>query len=246
MVEPISIFTISTIAFLITTFHRNFFTGTSAAYLLHVVWTMFFAGGFTIPIYQVMVNWFLASLLWAVVGWTFATLWRVPPLLNGQYLYNRYKSKGGANNDMLGNIPRGVSTTAAYIIGILAALALSHIPFELDVPNFPPPAGGVVTLALISIFYVVFYFLFRDRTEIFRSGSPRNEVCTMVFFTWAIHAFYTIVYMLFDAFLTNFIAGQWYFYISLITGAVVFAFLWIIKYTWLQETTEERERLTDA
>jgi len=240
MPEPISIYTISTIAFLITLFHRNFFTGTTAAYLVHVIWVAFTYTFYTIPLFEVMVYWFFASFVGAFVAWVFATLWKAPLLLNGQYLWRIYKET--ARGDGIGNVPSGLAITVAKIVFVLAWLALSHIWFELDVSWLPGVLGGVITLIFITVGYIVFYFLFRDSTEIFKSSNPHGEVWTLAFYTWLFHAVYTVTYFLCDYFVANFITDGWYFYVPLIVFGVFLVLMVIFNYTVLKDDTSGYKR----
>jgi hypothetical protein len=244
MALAISILTISTIAFLISAFTHNFAYGTFFATLLHVVHYMIFGAGYILPTSQIIVNYFWATAVAAIAGWILAMMLKLPALLNGAYymqVFNeQFAEKKGASRE---SAMERFQTFGKFLL-VVVIIAGGHVIYELNVAGFPKWAGGLILLALDIIAWVVFYFLFRpqedERTVMFNTSEPRQEVSTITFnmiITTAVLMF--VPYWIFqwvdcpswsdnspNVYLGGecgtFYGDQWYYYVNLISsGAVI-------------------------
>lgn len=225
MVEAISYLTIGVVAYLFAALLKNWEAGVVSALLVHVTWIGFFDFGTLVTPYATFVWYTTIALLWALNGFTFATLWQAPPLLHAGFLQRAFKGLTGQGKDV--KDAGGVARVSAITLIFVVFVGLAHLVYELDVSGFSKPWGGIIMLIALAILYLVFYVAIRGEKLIFKSGD-NGEALTYVFWLAIPHIVFALVYVILDAVLSDavFFGDEWNFYISLI----VFGFFLILLF----------------
>lgn len=188
MTVNISLFTITTVAFLITIFTKNIYAGIVIAWLIHTIWFEFFGINAPVTSNFFISEYFWATLIWSFVGLLFTLFWANPPFLLGSWL------KKEKRNNL--SIPKIVFTSFIYFVFVAGAHWLAELEYG---GNF-----GWRFLSLIPLFiiYPLFFWLLRNWVKI--EGEAEEKIlarktakeATFTFVLWLgiLHILYTIAY----------------------------------------------------
>lgn len=238
---PISLGTVPVIAFLGGLYSGQGARGTVLAMVPFAAWVWFYHRGDDFPAdydFDLLINWFFASLLAGLVGAMMTLVYKWHPLMDGAHLSRYYEKDGKVNFS-------GIGKLLGKLLVVLAIFAGSHIIYELRVTGFPKPWGGVVASVGIILGWIIFGVWFRSDIELFESPPPgstgyhrftRSEVAVYALFASLTHVLYFTAYWLTEYFWNpaTWIVDQWYFYFSLIyfggIGIIMLAIgLWLIR-----------------
>jgi hypothetical protein len=220
MVELISNYTIAILALLLTVGFKDLGWGAILAFSVIVIWVAVF-DLVAVPAVNFLIIWFGSTLAYALVGWILSERLDSVPFLDPRH----------------GKLVVGSKSNSPWMIFImymffLLLVGIAHIIFELNVDNFPKPAGGFVSLVLVALIYVAFYFLFKGQKTYFGSfegykslsdeqkeTSVKHYIRTLTFWLAIIHLVSALTYTLID-WLIDDPASYWNLYALLIIAGL--------------------------
>lgn len=246
MPEPISLATIPVIAFIGGLYSGQASRGVTLALIVHTIWVWFYHRGADFdPLYayDLLLNWFYASLLAGLVGSIMTLAFDWMPIMDGASLSELFRSKDGGRASF-----RKIGIILGKLILVFLIFSGAHVIYELNVAGFPKWAGGIVASGLIVLGWIAFALLFRSETDIFDAaplGSTgyhrftRSEVITYTLFAALTHFIYFTAYWISAWFWPNtvgflWLADQWYFYMSLILMGGIGVIMVIVALVFLR------------
>lgn len=200
MIETISYVSIWALAFVFAVLAKNGFIGFTVSSVASFVWIGLVGFGPFVDPWDAKVLYGIVSLTGACLGWAFAMYFSAPPVLDILYLRHTYEGLLH-KNPVQGKDPNGVARVLVKTFFFITLLFVSHVLYEITDLN--EPIGGLLgTLGLI-ISYVVWAFLIRRETSLFKSTKPKEEARTYILVMAVIHIITFLVYWILDAVRNN-------------------------------------------
>jgi len=220
MVELISNYTIAILGLLLTVGFKDLGWGAILAFSVIVIWVQIFGLGAMLAT-DFLTIWYWSTIAYAFVGYVLVERLDTIPFLDPRVGKRSVGSRS--------NTPWMIF--AKYMFFLLL-VGLAHIVFELNVGGFPKPAGGFVSLVLIALVYVAFYFLFKGERTYFKAfegykalsdeqleTSVKDHVRTLTFWLAMIHLVSALTYTLID-WLVDDASNKWNLYALLIIAGL--------------------------
>jgi len=230
MTATLSYFAISSIAYVCAVIFKDLPMGFWLAFTVHAAWVGLVGFGTMITEWEALVLYYIATTLFAIIGYVFAKNGHHPALVNGVYLSRTFYGFGTKSKPQTDQ--NGIARISGKMLFFIAIMITGIVVFELNIANFPKPWPGVIGTIIIVLDYVILYFSLRDEQEIFKSAeiNRRNEVFSYVFWFGLAHFLFAMVYWM-GCWLgspTWFYDEMWNFWLTLITGAVAFVIHFLI------------------
>lgn len=225
MTHPLTYFSLSSAAGLIAYFSGSAPLGTVVPFGFWVIYLAIFGNGVSIgsgiefiTMWTALYTYFVAVLVWSVVGAMGNLAVRQFAFLSGEETYLISKRTGG---------PSGVSVFFFWLWFLLWQLG-TLVLFEIQAPNYGFALAGFLTVGLQAVGWLVLYLVLSREPAFFSGGDARNGAWTVVWANLPAYLIFGLVYVICQLTVTDTIwfTDMWNFYATLIVAAGIF--LWYL------------------